>query len=251
MDSLLCFIRTLIALKSKAVSSLAPAPSFIQTSIPLTGSHYNRPASWDFKDLFALGLVIGAHLLGLWQFTRVEHPMVVSDPVPLEVSLVIPPEEPPPPEPKPPPPREQPKTPPPKQIPIPAKEPPPVIVDTPVAKPIEPPPPPPPAPPAPTPPPVAAKPSSGSYLLIKVDCKPVYPRKALREGIEGKVTLLLSVDERGIPEKIEIARSSGNFDLDNAARAAAGRCIFVPQTVNGTPVKSKGLRDIVFKLSEG
>lgn len=212
--------------------------------------HNNNEASWTYKDALALGLVVGAHVLALWQFTRVTHPMTITEAVPLEVSLVIPPDEPPPPEPpKPPPPREQPKQPP-KVTPKPVLDPPPVIVETPVAKPIEPPPPPPPAPPAPTPPPVAHQ-SSGSYLLIKVDCKPVYPRKSLREGIEGKVTLLISVDERGIPEKIDIAKSSGSFDLDNAARAAAGRCVFVPQTVNGTPVKGKGLRDIVFKLSEG
>ena len=210
---------------------------------------YNKQESaWSLKDKLALGLVIGAHVLALWQFTRVAHPMVITEPAPLEISLVTPDEPPPPEPPKPPPPREQPK-PPPKEIPKPVKEPPPVIVDTPVAKPIVAPPPPPPTPPAPTP--VAAKPSSGNYLLIKVDCKPVYPRKSLREGIEGKVTLLIGVDEHGIPEKIEVANSSGSFDLDNAARAAAGRCVFVPQTVNGTPVKSKGLRDIVFKLSEG
>lgn len=226
-------------------------PALTHHDPPLTGYNDKQEASWSYKDAVVLGLIVSAHVLALWLFTRVAHPMAVIEPAPLEISLVVPPDEPPPPEPKPPPPREQPKTPPPKQIPIPVKEPPPVIVDTPVAKPIEPPPPPPPAPPDPTPPPVAAKPSSGSYLLIKVDCKPVYPRKSLREGIEGKVTLLISVDERGIPEKIEIARSSGSFDLDNAARAAAGRCVFVPQTVNGAPVKGKGLRDIVFKLSEG
>ena len=215
----------------------------------MTGHYNNKDAAWTSKDTFALALVIGAHVLALWQFTRVTHPMAILETAPLEVSLVIPPDEPPPPEPpKPPPPREQPKQIP-KVTPKPVLNPPPVITETPVAKPIEAPPPAPPAPP--TPPPVAAKPSSGNYLLIKVDCKPVYPRKALREGIEGKVTLLISVDERGIPDQIEISRSSGSFDLDNAARAAAGRCVFVPQTVNGTPVKSKGLRDIVFKLSEG
>ena len=221
-----------------------------QRDPPLTGDN-NKTASWSYKDALALGLVVVAHGLALWQFTRVAHPMAILETVPLEISLVIPPDEPPPPEPpKPPPPREQPK-PLPKQIPKPTPEPPPVIVETPVAKPIEAPPPLPPTPPAPTPTPVAAKPASGNYLLIKTDCKPVYPRKSLREGVEGKVTLVISVDERGIPDKIDVAKSSGSFDLDNAARAAAGRCVFIPQTVNGTPVKSKGLRDIVFKLSEG
>jgi protein TonB len=216
----------------------------------LTGDNNYNEGSWSYKDALALGLVVGAHVLALWQFSRVAHPMLEIAPVPLEISLVMPPDEPPPPEPpKPPPPREQPK-PPPKQVPKPTLEPPPVIVETPVAKPIEAPPPPPPTPPAPTPP-AAPRATSGSYLLIKTDCKPVYPRKSLREGIEGKVTLLISVDERGIPDQIEISKSSGSFDLDNAARAAAGRCVFVPQTVNGAPVKSKGLRDIVFKLSEG
>ena len=214
----------------------------------MTGDN-NKTASWSYKDALALGLVVVAHGLALWQFTRVVHPMATLETVPLEVSLVIPPDEPPPPEPpKPPPPREQPK-PPPKQIPKPTPEPPPVIVETPVAKPIVAPPLPPPTPPAPAPP--AAKPTSGSSLQVKVDCKPVYPRKALREGIEGKVTLLITVNERGIPEKVDVSKTSGSFDLDNAARAAMSRCVFVPQTVNGTPIKVTAPRDVTFNLKEG
>ena len=213
----------------------------------MTG-YNNQNSAWPLKDKLALGLVVGAHVLALWQFTRAVHPMVITEPVPLEISLVIPDEPPPPEPPKPPPPREQPK-PPPKEIPKPVKDPPPVIVDTPVAKPIVAPPPPPPAPPAPAP--VAAKPSSGNTLQVKVDCKPVYPRKALREGIEGKVTLLITVNEQGIPTKVEVSRSSGSFDLDNAARAAMSRCVFVPQTVNGTPVKVTAPRDVTFNLKEG
>ena len=81
--------------------------------------------------------------------------------------------------------------------------------------------------------------------------KPVYPRRALRDGIEGKVTILITVDEKGIPTDAKVVKSSGNFDLDNAARTAAMKYIFVPQMVNGVPVKAQGLQDFVFNLNEG
>jgi TonB family protein len=73
----------------------------------------------------------------------------------------------------------------------------------------------------------------------------------MRDGIQGKVTVLITVDEKGMPTEAKVLKSSGNFDLDNAARSAAMKYIFVPQMYNGVPVKAQGLQDFVFNLNEG
>jgi protein TonB len=211
----------------------------------------HKEPTWSFGDATVMGLIIGLHALAIWRITHVPPPEPIPVPVVLQVAMIKPPDEPPPPPPpeppKPPPPRIQPKvmqkTPPP----IP-QELPKVITDTPVQNPIAPPPPVEPAPPAPPPPP---KPSSSNYLVIKEQAKPIYPRKALRDGIQGKVLLLITVDEKGMPTEAKVVKSSGNFDLDNAARNAAMKTLFVPQIYNGAPIKAQGLQEIVFNLNEG
>ncbi|MGH8505600.1 MAG: energy transducer TonB, partial [Stenotrophobium sp.] len=106
-------------------------------------------------------------------------------------------------------------------------------------------------PPSPSPAPASKSSTTGNYLIIKQQFKPIYPRRALRDGIQGTVTLLIHVNENGVPIKVEVVKSSGNFDLDNAARNAAMKSLFVPQMQNGVAVKAQGLQDIVFKLDEG
>lgn len=55
-----------------------------------------------------------------------------------------------------------------------------------------------------------------------------YPREAIRQGIEGRVVLLLTLDEAGHLARIEVASSSGHALLDEAARQAAGRIERLP-----------------------
>lgn len=211
----------------------------------------NTEPTWSLGDKAVMAFIIGLHAFAIWRFIHVPPPEPPPELPILQVSMIIPPpdEPPPPPEPpKPPPPQPPkviPKTPPP---PVPVVQPK-VVTEVPVQAPIPPPPPTPPAPPAPPPPP--PKPSAPSYLAVKQTFKPVYPRKAMRDGIEGKVTVLITVDEKGIPSDAKVVKSSGNFDLDNAARTAALKYVFVPQQYNGAPVKALGLLDIVFKLNEG
>ena len=210
-------------------------------------ANYKEPV-WNLGDAAIMGLIVGLHAIALWRIVNVKPPEAPPPQVILQVSMVKPPDEPPPPEP---PKIEPPKVQPPKVVqqtppPIP-QEVPKVITDTPVQNPIPPPPPPaPPAPPAPPP-----QPTGPIYLVIKEQAKPVYPRKALRDGIEGKVTLLITVDEKGAPVEVKVLKSSGNFDLDTAARNAAMKTLFVPQMYNGAPVRAQGLQEIVFNLNEG
>lgn len=50
-----------------------------------------------------------------------------------------------------------------------------------------------------------------------------YPREAIARGLEGRVVLLLTLDEAGRVARIEVASSSGHALLDEAAVKAATR----------------------------
>lgn len=65
---------------------------------------------------------------------------------------------------------------------------------------------------------------------------PDYPARALRRGESGEVLLRIHVDARGVPDRVEIAASSGSRDLDRAARRAVQRWRFRPAMRDGTPV---------------
>lgn len=211
----------------------------------LMHARYPQPA-WNLRDATVMLVIAGLHVIAIWWLTHGKPPPAPPQEVVLQVSMVKPPDEPTPPEP----PkiqRVQPKTSQKvtQQV---MQDLPPVITDIPIADPI-PEPPPPPSTPAPVP--TSKSSTAGNYLIIKQQFKPIYPRRALRDGIQGTVTLLIHVDENGVPTKVEVVKSSGNFDLDNAARNAAMKSTFVPQMQNGVAVKAQGLQDIVFKLDEG
>lgn len=67
---------------------------------------------------------------------------------------------------------------------------------------------------------------------------PVYPRLALRRGIEGVVELHVEVLPSGLPDEIQIALSSGFSMLDMAALSAVKQWEFEPTQVGGKPVAS-------------
>lgn len=50
-----------------------------------------------------------------------------------------------------------------------------------------------------------------------------YPREAIERGLEGRVVLLLALDESGRVATVDVASSSGHALLDAAARTAALR----------------------------
>jgi protein TonB len=104
----------------------------------------------------------------------------------------------------------------------------------PVLKPVEQPPAPPvaplpvaaPAPPAP-PAPKSLTPASANAGYLK-NPAPEYPALAMRRGWEGTVLLRVLVLASGKPGEIQIQKSSGRDQLDDAALAAVKRWSFVP-----------------------
>lgn len=78
---------------------------------------------------------------------------------------------------------------------------------------------------------------------------PPYPIEQLRRGIQGTVWLLVDVDAHGRPLQVRVDRSSGNRQLDNAARQQVLRhWRFQPAIRNGQAVPASGLVPISFRL---
>jgi protein TonB len=189
--------------------------------------------------IFAL-VLHGAVIVWVNQTPTPPLPVVPPEipPMTIEFSQPAPPVVvPPPPEPipqpvvEPPPPVEDEltlKPPPPKPIPKPK----PVVkpAPKPVAKPVEQPP----APPAPPQPVAAAAPASQPITPASANAgylhnpAPEYPSVAMRRGWQGTVLLRVHVLASGKPGEIQIQKSSGRDQLDDAALAAVKRWSFVP-----------------------
>ena len=78
---------------------------------------------------------------------------------------------------------------------------------------------------------------------------PTYPRSAMRAGITGTVMLQVLVGVDGRPLEVRILQSSGNRELDAAARSQVlKRWSFQPAMKNGQAVQALGVVPIQFKL---
>lgn len=60
-----------------------------------------------------------------------------------------------------------------------------------------------------------------------------YPKDALKRHEQGTVILRVLVGADGLPQTVEIEKSSGSRSLDLAARAAVAHWTFMPGTLNG------------------
>lgn len=78
--------------------------------------------------------------------------------------------------------------------------------------------------------------------------KLAYPRAAIRRHAQGTVLLHVLVGSDGVAQRIEVSRSSGHRDLDDAAREAVRRARFRPVLENGVAVPAWGLVPIEFRL---
>ncbi|MEO8959077.1 MAG: TonB family protein [Rudaea sp.] len=76
-----------------------------------------------------------------------------------------------------------------------------------------------------------------------------YPLSALRRREEGTVILHVLVSAYGLASIVEIERSSGSTDLDNAARAAVKLWHFQPATHAGLAQQAWAVVPITFRLS--
>lgn len=79
---------------------------------------------------------------------------------------------------------------------------------------------------------------------IRKNVTPRYPKSAQRHGIEGRVTLALNINAEGRVDSVTIVSAESDRyakDFAKAAKRAARRTRFFPQTVNGVPAPAYGV----------
>lgn len=77
-----------------------------------------------------------------------------------------------------------------------------------------------------------------------------YPRRARRAGIEGDVTLSVSVGIDGTVKAVSILSGTGLDELDRAAEKAIWRARFTPASIDGAPVEASVVQVISFRLKD-
>jgi periplasmic protein TonB len=104
--------------------------------------------------------------------------------------------------------------------------------------------------PGPVAPPAGPTETAPSALGYKSVRNVPYPRIAAQQRLEGTVMLRVLVGPDGVPQSIDIEKSSGHVVLDRAARDAVMKWRFEPGTRNGQPFAAYGLVPIAFRLTE-
>lgn len=77
---------------------------------------------------------------------------------------------------------------------------------------------------------------------------PRYPVAARRAGEQGTVTLKVLVGSDGLPQRVEVEKTSGSSRLDTAALDAVRRWRFVPARRGSNAIESWVLVPVVFRL---
>ncbi|MBS1158227.1 MAG: hypothetical protein H6R15_646 [Proteobacteria bacterium] len=78
--------------------------------------------------------------------------------------------------------------------------------------------------------------------------RPNYPPEARAGGREGKVRVKVLIAENGTPGEVQLAESSGNTSLDEAALTTLRRWRFQPALRNGQPVLAWVTVPVIFSL---
>lgn len=80
--------------------------------------------------------------------------------------------------------------------------------------------------------------------------KPVYPRLAVRQGLEGNVSLAVNVSASGKVSRVTVSKPSGSRLLDEAAVMAVRQWRFTPAVFDGIPSPVTITKDVQFRLLE-
>lgn len=85
--------------------------------------------------------------------------------------------------------------------------------------------------------PASSPPQTVSISAVQYARQPIrdYPRAALLRGDEGSVGMKVLVNKDGLPEAVQITRSSGHEALDRAAVQSMKTSLFKPYLVDGKP----------------
>jgi len=92
------------------------------------------------------------------------------------------------------------------------------------------------------------KPVIDTSVVPTIKIPPVYPRRALRMGIEGIVTVEFTIATDGSVKDPKIVKAKPPKIFDRAVLAAIQKWKFNPDIVDGKPVEKRARQDIKFKL---
>lgn len=91
----------------------------------------------------------------------------------------------------------------------------------------------------------------GDVGLPIVKVSPIYPDRALKEGIEGHVLLEFVVTETGAVRDAVVLEAKPSGVFERAALNAVAKFKYKPRIVDGRPVESPGVRNrIAFEISD-
>lgn len=82
--------------------------------------------------------------------------------------------------------------------------------------------------------------------LLVSRVRPVYPRVAMSNGIQGMVVLQATIGKNGVPINLRVV--SGNADLQLAALDSVRQWRYKPYLLNGEPVEVETTINVVFHL---
>lgn len=108
----------------------------------------------------------------------------------------------------------------------------------------------PPAPPAVTEPAPGPAVAESRSLQVTRRIDPIYPPASRRMDEQGAVRLRVLVDERGRPQEVQVAKSSGFPRLDEAAVIAVERWVFAPAMQDAVAVPTWTQVSVVFQLTQ-
>ena len=80
--------------------------------------------------------------------------------------------------------------------------------------------------------------------------KPVYPDKGVELGVDGKVVLLLLIDEAGVVKEVSVVEADPEGIFEESALAAFRNALFAPAQKNGRAVKSRVLIRVTYELND-
>ncbi len=95
-----------------------------------------------------------------------------------------------------------------------------------------------------------AKPEIATNLVPTLRINPDYPRRALRSGVEGVVTVEFTIAVDGSVKDPVIIKSDPPELFDRSVLKAIQRWKFNPETINGKAVEKRARQDIFFKLEK-
>lgn len=88
--------------------------------------------------------------------------------------------------------------------------------------------------------------SPSSYAQLR---PPKYPAHAVTERIEGEVLVEVVVEADGSPDHLEVRKSSGNAELDQAALGSVAEWRFTPMRCAGIAKRAKIVVPVEFSLA--